>query len=95
MDFIFTVCYNAAGDNCPIWPGHPMTAHWGVEDPAHVEGTDIQKEAAFTSAFLQLRSRILVFINRPFDKLHGIALRNRLLEIGHMEGTTSGSMGMP
>ncbi len=95
MDFIFTVCDNAAGESCPIWPGHPMTAHWGVEDPAHIEGTEIQKEAAFTTAFKQLRSRILVFINLPFDKLQGIALRNRLRDIGLMAGATPASMTKP
>ncbi len=92
MDFIFTVCDNAAGETCPIWPGHPMTAHWGVEDPAHVEGTNIEKEAAFATAFKQLRSRISVFVNLPFHSLEGMALRNRLREIGQMEGATTRSL---
>jgi arsenate reductase (thioredoxin) len=82
MDFIFTVCDNAAGETCPIWPGHPITAHWGVEDPAAVEGTDIDKERAFASAFKQLRSRITIFISLPFDKLDEIALNGKLRDIG-------------
>ncbi len=82
MDFIFTVCDNAAGETCPIWPGHPMTAHWGVEDPALVEGTDIDKERAFASAFKQLRNRITIFISLPFDKLDQISLKGKLRDIG-------------
>ena len=69
-----------------------MTAHWGVEDPAHVEGTNIEKEAAFATAFNQLRSRISVFVNLPFHSLEGMALRNRLREIGQMEGATTRSL---
>ena len=61
MDFVFTVCDSAAGEACPIWPGQPMTAHWGIEDPAAVEGTPVQKEAAFVTAFKYLRNRIAVF----------------------------------
>jgi len=82
MDFIFTVCDNAAGETCPVWPGHPTTAHWGVEDPAAVEGLDIDKERAFALAFKQLRNRISVFINLPFDTLSEIALREHLRAIG-------------
>ena len=82
MDFIFTVCDNAAGETCPIWPGHHMTAHWGVEDPALVEGTDIDKERAFASAFKQLRNRITIFISLPFDKLDQISLKGKLRDIG-------------
>lgn len=84
MDFIFTVCDNAAGETCPIWPGHPITAHWGIEDPAAVEGLDIDKERAFASAFKQLRNRITIFINLPFEKLDEMALRGRLREIGQL-----------
>jgi arsenate reductase len=82
MDFIFTVCDNAAGETCPIWPGHPMTAHWGVEDPAAVEGLDIDKERAFSTAFKQLRNRIILFVSLPFEKLDEIAIKRRLREIG-------------
>ena len=92
MDFIFTVCDNAAGESCPIWPGHPMTAHWGVADPAHVEGSAIAKETAFADAFKHLRNRISLFINLPFEKLEGVALRNRLRAIGRTEGATETSM---
>ena len=62
MDFVFTVCDSAAGEACPIWPGHPMTAHWGIEDPAAVEGTDIEKERAFSTAARYMRSRIVAFL---------------------------------
>ena len=86
MDFVFTVCDDAAGETCPMWPGHPMTAHWGVEDPAKVEGTDIQKEAAFVQAFKYLKNRISVLINLPIASLDAMALRNRLKEIGRMDG---------
>ncbi len=84
MDFIFTVCDNAAGETCPVWPGHPMTAHWGIEDPAAVEGLDIDKERAFAFAlaFRQLRNRITLFISLPFDKLDDLALKGKLREIG-------------
>ncbi len=82
MDFIFTVCDSAAGETCPVWPGHPMTAHWGVEDPAAVEGQDIDKERAFAAAFKQLRSRISIFVNLPFESLDRIALKGMLRDIG-------------
>jgi arsenate reductase len=86
MDFVFTVCDSAAGEACPIWPGQPMTAHWGVEDPAAVEGTDIQKEAAFVTAFKYLRNRISTFISLPLPSLDRMSLRAKLREIGRMEG---------
>jgi arsenate reductase (thioredoxin) len=89
LDFVFTVCDNAAGEVCPIWPGQPMTAHWGIEDPATVEGTDIQKETAFNLAFRYLKNRISVFISLPIVSLNRLTLRARLHEIGHMEGSTS------
>jgi arsenate reductase len=88
MDFVFTVCDSAAGEACPIWPGQPMTAHWGIEDPASVEGTDIQKEAAFVTAFKYLRNRISIFISLPVANLDGMTLRAKLREIGRMEGAT-------
>jgi arsenate reductase len=65
MDFVFTVCDSAAGETCPFWPGQPMTAHWGIEDPAAVEGTDIEKEAAFVTAARYLKNRITAFTNLP------------------------------
>jgi protein-tyrosine-phosphatase len=88
MDFVFTVCDSAAGETCPFWPGQPMTAHWGIEDPAAVEGTDIQKEAAFVSAFKYLRNRISVFTNLPLRSIDAMTLGARLREIGQMDGAT-------
>lgn len=88
MDFVFTVCDDAAGETCPVWPGQPMTAHWGIEDPAKVEGTDLEKEAAFVQAFRYLRNRISVFLNLPIASLDAMALRHRLADIGAMEGAT-------
>ncbi len=88
MDFVFTVCDDAAGEACPVWPGQPMTAHWGIEDPAKVEGTDLEKEAAFVQAFRLLRNRISVFVNLPIASIDRLALGSRLREIGRMEGAT-------
>ena len=88
MDFIFTVCDSAAGETCPIWPGHPMTAHWGIEDPAAVEGTDIEKQAAFNTAFRHLRARISAFVNLPVKSIDRMALANHLKQIGRMDGAT-------
>jgi arsenate reductase len=82
MDFIFTVCDNAAGEVCPVWPGKPMTAHWGVADPAAVEGSDEQKRAAFREAAAQLRRRIALLVSLPIATLDALALRDRLREIG-------------
>ena len=86
LDFVFTVCDSAAVETCPVWPGQPMTAHWGIEDPAKVEGTDIEKEAAFVRAFRYLRNRISVFVNLPIASLDSLALGRRLKDIGGMEG---------
>ena len=91
MDFIFTVCDNAAGETCPVWIGHPMTAHWGVEDPAAAEGTDIEKERAFNMAFRHLCNRISVFINLPLEKIDTLSLDQKLREIGRLEGASQGS----
>ncbi len=88
MDFVFTVCDNAAGESCPIWPGQPMTAHWGVEDPAAVEGPDIEKEKAFVAAFRYMRNRISVFTALPMASLDKAALGTKLREIGRSEGAT-------
>ena len=82
MDFVFTVCDNAAAEVCPVWPGQPMTAHWGLEDPAAVEGTDEEKRRAFFRAYTHLQNRINIFMNLPFDKLDRLALQNRLHDIG-------------
>ncbi len=93
MDFVFTVCDNAAGEACPIWPGQPMTAHWGIEDPAAVEGSDIEKQRAFNEAFRYLRNRIAAFTSLPLHSISKLALSARLSEIGGMEGSTSGPAG--
>jgi arsenate reductase len=82
IDFIFTVCDSAAGETCPIWPGKPVTAHWGVEDPAAVEGTEEQKRAAFRSAAALLRRRIELFLALPLEKLEAHAVKAKLREIG-------------
>ena len=82
MDFILTVCDNAAGEVCPIWPGHPTTAHWGVEDPAAVEGTPDLKRAAFRDAAAILRKRIELLVNLPVATLDKLALQARVKEIG-------------
>ncbi|MBI5923811.1 MAG: arsenate reductase ArsC [Betaproteobacteria bacterium] len=84
LDFVFTVCDNAAGEVCPIWPGQPMTAHWGIEDPAAVEGSDENKRRAFTKVFGEMGRRISLFINLPFTKLEGMALKRKLDEIGQL-----------
>ncbi|SBW00657.1 Transcriptional regulator, ArsR family [uncultured Alphaproteobacteria bacterium] len=88
MDFVFTVCDNAAGEICPIWPGHPLTAHWGIEDPAQAEGAELQKEAAFVTAFRYLKNRISVFLALPIEKVDRLALGNRLRDIGQLDGAT-------
>jgi len=88
MDFVFTVCDNAAGETCPLWPGQPMTAHWGIEDPASVEGTDLDKERAFIEAFRFMRNRIQAFISLPMSAIDKMALKQELSTIGLMEGST-------
>jgi len=82
LDFVFTVCDNAAGEVCPMWPGQPVTAHWGVEDPAAVEGDDDLKRKAFFSAYATLQRRIELFLSLPLGKLDKLALQSRLNEIG-------------
>ena len=82
MDFIFTVCDSAAGEACPIWPGRPVTAHWGVADPAAVEGTDEEKRAAFRDAAAVLRRRIGLLVSLPIEKLDKLTVASRLKEIG-------------
>jgi arsenate reductase len=82
MNFVFTVCDNAAREVCPIWPGQPMSAHWGVEDPAAVQGTDEEKRRAILRAFTQLSTRINLFLNLPLEKLDRMALKAKLEEIG-------------
>lgn len=85
IDFVFTVCDNAAGETCPIWPGKPATAHWGIPDPAAVEGDDANKRAAFRKAFEQMARRIQLFMSLPIDKLDKLTLKERLAEIGRIK----------
>lgn len=82
LDFVITVCDQAAAEQCPYWPGHPATAHWGLPDPAAVEGTDDAKRQAFRETFVALRSRIERFAALPFDSLSAAAIRERAAEIG-------------
>jgi arsenate reductase (thioredoxin) len=82
MDFVFTVCDKAAGEVCPVWPGQPMTAHWGIEDPAAIQGSDEDKRKAFLKALNQLHRRISLFVSLPMDKLDRLSLQHRLDAIG-------------
>ncbi|MCE6076496.1 arsenate reductase ArsC [Agrobacterium vitis] len=90
MDFIFTVCDSAAGEACPVWPGHPMTAHWGVEDPAAATGSDVEIGRAFSLAARYLKTRITLFINLPIASIEKLALQTQLRQIGTVEGATPG-----
>jgi arsenate reductase len=82
MDFVFTVCDNAANEACPVWPGQPMTAHWGVPDPAAAEGTDAEKHLAFAEAYRMLNNRISIFTSLPLASLDRLTLQGRLRDIG-------------
>ena len=93
LDFVFTVCDNAAGEACPIWPGQPMTAHWGIEDPAAVAGADFVQRAAFEDALRFMRNRIAAFINLPHASIDRLTLGSKLRGIGAMDGSTSKSSG--
>ena len=85
LDFVFTVCDNAAGEVCPIWPGQPITAHWGVRDPAAVQGSDDEKRKAFQDAFLRLSNRINLLLALPIEKLQRQALESELGRIGQIK----------
>ncbi len=85
MHFVFTVCDQAAAEPCPVWPGQPMTAHWGVHDPAAVQGSDEDKRNAFLKAYTELYRRISLFVNLPFDTLNKLALKEKLDEIGRVQ----------
>ena len=82
LDFVFTVCDNAANEVCPVWPGQPMTAHWGVPDPSNTEGSDEQKRHAFAETFRILALRIGLFASLPMDKLDRLSIKQKLDEIG-------------
>ncbi|MFA4970556.1 MAG: arsenate reductase ArsC [Sulfuritalea sp.] len=82
LDFVFTVCDNAAGEVCPVWPGQPMTAHWGIPDPAAVAGSDEDKRKAFFTAYNQMHHRLSILVNLPIDKLDRLSLKQHLDDIG-------------
>lgn len=82
MDFVFTVCDSAADESCPVWPGHPLTAHWGIPDPAVENGNDMEKRRAFVAAFKQLQNRIQLLASLPFETLDRDALQTKLESIG-------------
>jgi len=84
IDFVFTVCDNAAGEVCPVWPGKPITAHWGIEDPAAVEGSDDDKRRAFLKAFAEMNRRISLFTSLPLAKLDAMAIKRELDQIGRL-----------
>jgi arsenate reductase (thioredoxin) len=88
LDFIFTVCDNAAGEVCPVWPGKPMTAHWGIADPAAVEGSDADKTFAFRKALKELETRIKLFAELPIASLDQMTLREKLRAIGQQPTAT-------
>lgn len=88
MDFVFTVCDNAAGEACPLWPGQPMTAHWGIEDPAAATGTALEREMSFINALRYMKARIASFAALPIASLDRLSLATRLREIGRAEGAT-------
>ena len=87
FDFIFTVCDNAAGETCPVWIGHPMTAHWGIEDPAAVEGDE--QRAGFIQALRYLSNRISLFLTLPHSSIHEMVMKRKLKEIGQGEGASA------
>jgi len=93
LDFVFTVCDNAAGEVCPIWPGQPMSAHWGLPDPAAVEGSDTARALAFADAYRMLTNRIDLFINLPFQSLSKLSLQERLEGIGQTRDTPARTEG--
>jgi protein-tyrosine-phosphatase len=93
MDFVFTVCDNAAAEECPVWPGQPMTAHWGLPDPAAVEGDEVDRMMAFRQALLSLENRVSVFVSLPIETLDRLQLKAALEEIGQLAdgaGTAAG-----
>jgi len=87
MDFVFTVCDQAAGEVCPVWPGQPMSAHWGIDDPVQADGSDADKRKASFTAYNQLSTRINLFLSLPLDKLGRLALQKKLDDIGRISET--------
>ena len=82
LDFVITVCDNAAGEACPLWPGQPITAHWGFPDPAAVKGTDDEKRAAFALTLRQMRNRVQLFVSLPLETLDSLAIENKMRDLG-------------
>ena len=82
LDFVITVCDNAAGEACPLWPGQPITAHWGFPDPAAVKGTDDEKRAAFAQTLRQIRNRVQLFLSLPLETLDSLAIENKMRDLG-------------
>src|SRR5690348_13627993 len=93
LDFVFTVCDNAMGETCPVWPGQPMTAHWGVPDPAEAAGSAAEIALAFKDTYRMLRQRIAVFTSLPIRSLDALSLQQRLKEIGRMDGASPKAAG--
>ena len=91
FDFVFTVCDNAAAETCPVWPGQPMTAHWGIPDPAEATGSEAEVALAFKEAYRLLNQRIGIFVSLPLRSLNQLTLQHKLREIGGMEGATKAS----
>lgn len=89
LDFVFTVCDNAANEVCPFWPGQPMTAHWGVPDPVEVQGTDVEKTLAFADTYRMLNNRISIFTSLPLSSLDELSLQQQLDDIGRTKTDTS------
>jgi arsenate reductase len=89
LDFVFTVCDNAAGETCPVWPGQPMTAHWGVPNPAEAQGSPAEIALAFKDAYRRLNQRIGIFTSLPLRSLDQLSLQQKLREIGRLEGATA------
>ena len=91
LDFIITVCDDAAGETCPVWPGKPATAHWGIPDPAAATGNDAEIALAFAEAYRRLLQRISIFVALSFDKLSAMSLQQKLRDIGAIEGVVAGA----
>jgi protein-tyrosine-phosphatase len=89
LDFVFTVCDNAAKEVCPLWPGQPMSAHWGLPDPAAFEGSEVEQALAFADTFRMLNQRISIFVSLPFDKLGKLSLQKHLDDIGKTQGAAA------
>ncbi len=95
LDFVFTVCDDAAKESCPVWPGQPMTAHWGIPDPAAVEGTEVEKRLAFADALRMLTNRVNIFVALPLRSLSALTLQKQLNEIGKLKAPNDNPVSTP